>query len=574
MLDRRDLFAKAGAAGMLMAPGVAAQASGGGGVANNVAATLETLRAAPPSLALMLYDGAIFVWKFGDYGRLPLGPADNVNVVAQNETPAATGAWVRQSQILSVRTFGAIEGAAGSAKTNTAAFRRAIDAAAALSVPLHLEGGVYMLDASGAASGGVNFARAGLHIKGGGATLRFKGAGRAFVLDQGGRDGDFLEGISVEDVTIVGEPGVTDGFYSRGVVRSSFRNIKVLDVGGKAFWIRHGVSCHYDGLQYSAHPGGAKRPAVAATHGLYVDNNGAGYYTANCTFTNPVMENFPGVGCQIADGSGNLFVGGTFEGCETGLVVTAPSNDNTFAKIWMEANTASDAVVSGNGNGFLGPKFLSFSFSGPNVRITSESKGTWFAGGGYVRFVDIAEGSSGTTFHQVGVDENAGGAIGFQGRGKYTRIGCQKIRGGAEVVGAYADIVGAVESIGAAGDWSPRLVSARGAISQNAATTKGTFHKIGPLVFAQCFIEVDKASSPAGELSIGQLPYRSAFRQPGAVQATGLQASAADALQVHVDRGGARLVLTKLSGGVAAAMGADIKPGSTIAASITYTVAD
>lgn len=577
MLDRRNLFFRAGATGLLGLPGAASGASRVSGApesTGNVAANLGQLRAAPISNVAMIYDGAIFSWIPGDYSKPPLGPADDVTVVKQDAVPLTTGAWVRQSSILSVRIFGAISGPSGTPAANTVAFKRAIAAAATLGLPLHLEGGTYLLDADGAQSGGINFARAGLHIKGDGAILRFGGTGRAFVLDQEGGNGAFLEGMSVEDITIVGGPGVTDGFYSCGVVRSVFRNIAVLDVGGKAFNIRHGVSCHYDSLKYSALQRGRPAPPVFATHGLYIDNNGAGYYTADCVFTNPVMESFPGVGCQVADGSGNLFLAGTFEGCGTGLVISQRSSDNTFVKAWMEANTAADAVISGNNNGFLGPKFMSFSFSGPNVRIAADGKGTWFAGGGYVRHVHMAAGSSGTTFNQVGVDENAGGAIGFQGPGNYTRTNCAKIGATNNVVGAYDDIIGPVQSIGADGTWRPVLTPGGGTITQNAGLTHGTYHRIGKLVFAQCFIHVDSARSPAGGLSIGGLPHVSALRQPGSVHATQLRPSATDPLQVRADPGSATLALSKLSGGVAADMAADIKAGTTLTVSIVYTAAD
>lgn len=541
--------------------------------AAHFAADLSELRAAPVSNVSMIYNGAIFSWMPGDFSKPPLGPADDVIVIKQNDTPLTAGAWVRQSGALSVRMFGAISGLLASPAANTAAFKRAIAAAAAMGFPLNLEGGIYLLDADGEPSGGVNFAQERLHIQGGGAKLRFRGAGRAFVLDQDGKNGAFLEGMSVEDITIIGEAGVTDGFYARGIVRSVFRNIEVLDVGGKAFHIKHGVSCHYDSLKYSARPAGKPAPPVFATHGLYIDNNGAGFYTANCVFTNPVMEGFPGIGCQVEDGTGNLFIAGTFESCATGLVISRRSGDNSFVKLWMEANSVADAIISGSDNGFLGSKFISFSFSGPNVQITADGKGTWFAGGGYVRYVHMAAGSSGTTFHQVGVDENLSGTIGFQGPGGYTRIGCKKIGRTNDVTGAYDDIVGPVEAIGIGGAWIPVLTPAQGSITQNAKLTQGSYHKIGALVFAQCHVAVDSVRSPGGELSIAGLPYAPAVRQAGSVRATQLQPSAAAPLQVHADPGSTKLLLSKLAAGVAADMAADIKAGTTLTVSIVYITA-
>jgi hypothetical protein len=568
----------AGLSGLLGLPSAAGRTGGASPAsapANVVAANLEQLRAASPSNVSMIYNGAIFSWTGGDHRRPPLGPVDDVMVVKQDDTSPAVGAWVRQSNLLSVKTFGAVSGPLGSPAANTTAFRRALAAAAALGFPLHLDGGTYLLDADEAASGGVNFARPGLQIRGGGATLRFNGKGRAFVLIASLGPGGYLGGMSIDDIIIVGNAGVTDGFYSSGVVRSVFRNIEVRNVSAKAFNIKHGVANQYDSLRYSTND---SPQSYKPTHGIYLDNNDAsnetGYYTANCTFTNTVMEGFPGTACHIEDGSGNLFLGGTFEGCATGLVVSKRSNDNMFVKVWMEANTVTDAVISGNSNGFLGPKFISFSFSGPNVQITDDGAGTWFAGGGYLRFVNIAAGSSGTTFHQIGVDVNEEGTIGFQGPGRYTRIGCNKIGPRNTVVGAYEDILGQVETIGSKGVWAPRVASAEGSITQNDSLTQGSFHKIGALVFAQCHIHVDSVRSPAGDLTIAPLPHRSACHQPGSAQVSGLQASATEFMQVHVNIGSVALSLTKLSGGRAMPMGGDVKAGTTIAASIVYTAVD
>lgn len=401
--------------------------------------------------------------------------------------PAGTGAVARtvQSELrdwIKPHQFGADP---TGAVNSDDAFNAAIDYAVSVGRGLDLMGGSFKLS-----SGAVNFARAGPHIRGGGATLTFTGTGRAFVLDQGGADGEFLEGMSVEDIVIVGNANTTDGFYARGVVRSVFRNIEVRNVGGKAFHIKHGVSSHYDGLRYS--------PAVGetayATHGLYLDNNGAGYYTANCLFSNPIMEDFAGVGCQLADATGNLFHGGTFEACTTGLVISAASDHNRFDSLWCEANTSADVVVSGNLNGFINPR-LGSSSSGLNVQIQADGDGTWFAGGGYIRAVSMASGSIGTTFHGVGVDENLSGTIGFQGTGSYSRVGVKKIDGSLNVVGMYDDVIGNTGTF-------TLTVDQGGAV---AATASASYSKVGRnvTVTGDCAIT---GSGSAASIVVGGLP--------------------------------------------------------------------
>ncbi len=328
-------------------------------------------------------------------------------------------------------------GAAGDGATNDTTAFNAMLAAIDGTVIVDLGGQSYLLDADGAASGGVNFAAAGLVIRGGGATLNYTGAGKCFVLDQGGVDGEFLEGMAVSDLVIVGNASATDGFYSRGIVRSNFRNIEVRVVGNKAFNIKHGVSNLYDSLKYSPSAG----EAATATWGLYLDENGIGYYTANCTFINAVSEDFAGIGCDLASASGNLFIGGTFEGCTTGLIVEDGCRDNGFLRTWFESNASADAVIGGNGTHFGGCKFLSAS-SNANVQVGATAAGTSFTAGGYIRWIDLAPGSLATSFHQAGIDENTGGTLAIQGTGPYTRIGCTKIDGNGNSVGLYSDVLG------------------------------------------------------------------------------------------------------------------------------------
>lgn len=140
--------------------------------------------------------------------------------------------------------------------------------------------------------------------------LRYRGRGQAFVLDQGGTDGAFIENLWIKDIVIIAGPGVTDVFHSQGVVRFTAHNIEVRDVGDKVFSIRHGVSCRYDEMKYSP-PVGASVFATQifmsiARHrtlsgGLRIYQRGGG--------------DLPGAGCQLADVTGRPFSGSAFEAC-------------------------------------------------------------------------------------------------------------------------------------------------------------------------------------------------------------------------------------------------------------------
>ncbi|WBY06816.1 glycosyl hydrolase family 28-related protein [Sphingomonas sp. 7/4-4] len=90
----------------------------------------------------------LFIWTEGDYSGPPKGPADDINIVKQDDTALTVGAWVRQQadaisfkldaigstrrptstklgDVVSVYDFGAI---GDGEEDDTAAFQAAIDA--------------------------------------------------------------------------------------------------------------------------------------------------------------------------------------------------------------------------------------------------------------------------------------------------------------------------------------------------------------------------------------------------------------------------------------------------------------
>lgn len=329
---------------------------------------------------------------------------------------------------LSVLDYGASTNA--TAVVNTAAFVSAVAAAISQNKSLEIPAGTYLLTANG-----VNFAGQGLTIFGHGndTILQFTGTGQGFVLN-GGADGAGVGAMSVSNLRIVGNPNITDGFYQAGVFRSTFRNIEVRECNNNAFTILHGVSNQYDTLKYSTNEAAQ---TTTPSNGLVLNNNGTGAYTADCTFINCIMEGFPGRGCYIVDGSGNVFVGGTFEGVAKGLEISALSARNKFVNVWLEANTTNDAEIYGNFNMFDGCYFGSTS-SSLNIQLVTAG-GTVF-NGGFIRAVNMQVTSSDTTFLGCGLSDNAG--LAFQGIGTYKRLGCTKLDVNAAVVGIFNDVVG------------------------------------------------------------------------------------------------------------------------------------
>ena len=411
-----------------------------------------------------------------------------VGHIAAGTGAVATTVQTKLRESVSVKDFGAAIG--GTAAANTAAFNLAITDCKTNDKALEIVGGPYALTA-----GGVDFAGQGLQIIGvGPAILQFEGTGRGFVLN-GGTAGSGIGEMSVENILIIGGPNITDGFYSTGVWRSTFKNIEVRECNNNAFTILHGVSSTYTNLKYSTN---AAAQTTKPTKGLVLNSNGTGYYTADCTFINCIMEGFPGRGCYIVDGSGNVFVGGTFEAVGIGLEISAPSIRNKFVNVWFEANTTNDAEVYGDSNIFDGCNFGSAP-SSLNVQLVTAG-GTVF-NGGFIRAVNMQVTSSDTTFLGCGLSDNAG--LAFQGVGTYKRFGCTKLDVTAAVVGTFND------TVGEAGSWTPAFASAGGGTQGAATLAFGRYVLIGNMCYITGRMNIAKGTLAAGAVSISGLPFGS-----------------------------------------------------------------
>jgi hypothetical protein len=302
---------------------------------------------------------------------------------------------------------------------------------------------------------GTNFAANFLQIIGiGRPLLKFVGTGPGFVLDAGAM-GERRDGMLVANLLVEGGAGITDACFWRGIVRSVFSNIIAYNCTSKAFHIPFAVSNEYSNIMYSGNMYAASNTPSDA---FYLTESGPGYYCADNTFINCVGEDFPGISCNIHKGSGNKFVGGTFEAAGIGLRVSEGSDRNSFDSVWFEANVSRDIEISGHTSRFNDCYFGSMP-SGPNVEIVTGT-GTVITGG-YCRTANLQSTSRDTLFVGVGLDQNLSGTLGITGVGSYKRIGCTSVDSSLAVVAALPDIIGESSS------WTPLL-------SQGVAVTNTT----------------------------------------------------------------------------------------------------
>lgn len=77
---------------------------------------LAGLKAANIDLAQVVYDNAPFIWQMGDF----TGEDDEINVVASNNVPLTSGAWVRQNAAKIATTDGTVQADLDARPTSTA----------------------------------------------------------------------------------------------------------------------------------------------------------------------------------------------------------------------------------------------------------------------------------------------------------------------------------------------------------------------------------------------------------------------------------------------------------------------
>lgn len=271
-----------------------------------------------------------------------------------------------------------------------------------------------------------------------GTVLKHTGSGIAFVIDGGAEGGPGLRyGLRISDLIIDGNEDTTVGFYSRGAVHTVVRNVRVRNCTDKAFWIRHGVSNLYDSCICS---GNGDPMDYWPEYGFFIDKNGDGYYTADCTFLNPIAEAFgdfggtwEGYGFYIADGSGNTVLGGTFEAVGTGIYIGSTSRHNSFDGIWMEGNEDNDIVDEGTANSFINMHCSSIVTN----NVVARGTGASFYGG-YIRGANLNAASNDTYFAGVAFANT----VGISGTGSYRTSGCYRVGASFEYIGTVPDRLG------------------------------------------------------------------------------------------------------------------------------------
>ena len=391
------------------------------------AETLADLKASPSTGGVVVFlteagrEGA-FTVRSGDYSAaVAADPGEGMFVTADDALPTAK-VWARvDTTFLHPLMFGA-EGQSDC----TQAFLDCLAAADYLGKPMH----ILERSLSYPVQAGTNWAAAGRSILGvGHPIIEALGFGPIFKCDVGDAVGANASGLTLKSLILKGNADTIDGLYMRGMVHAEVDDIEVRNVRGAispgvtpysaAFNIIFAVASVFKDLQYRPDTFGQ---AYKADAGLLLDHSSDGYYVADTTFINPRMEGGIDRGIWLKNGCGNLFLGGTSEGCGVGVDIdNGDCNRNKFVNLWCEANSTQDLVVRGQLNIFDACNFQSAG-SANTVEIPN-GKATRFRDS-YVRHANLQSPSANTIFDGCIFSDHP--SLGITGIGPYRTYGCVK----------------------------------------------------------------------------------------------------------------------------------------------------
>ena len=275
----------------------------------------------------------------------------------------------RSTDSVNAREFGVI----GNGVANDTAALALVKAAAMAGTLIHFTKGTYLTSLPLNFTSAVNItADPGTRIK--------LTAAAAYVaqidLTQGGAFWGY--GASIDDIIFDGGGFCADGLVLKGVVSSSFRNIRTTNVTGAGLRLAWAQCCNFENYSCSRN---IEAFTTTPANGVLVD----GQTSSANIFTNIAVEHVSGSGIKAHSLINTVFMNGTSEGnavgIEFGEAVEAGRTcvGNIVVGMDLEVNAVSDIILrlTANANNFYG---LQAGFASPAVQLLGSSNNL-FSGG-------------------------------------------------------------------------------------------------------------------------------------------------------------------------------------------------
>jgi len=240
--------------------------------------------------------------------------------------------------------------------------------------------------------------------------FQYSGTGNAVTIDGTGQPHAGVYDMEFSGVTVDAPATALDAYFIKNCHHSRFRKLKVRGCGSSSAGIEvNGCVCStFESPEVSPNAdGGWYSGAMPQTGMLFSGETGA--QASYCTVLNPVMEGLAktttGCGIELLGALGNIFIGGTAEGCTTGISTATAADGcsrNKFFGTDLEANTTYDIYEQGDFNEYHGVDSLLL------AQVISGSVRCLFEGGTY-QSIQVALGAISTTFSNTTFNRQANG---------------------------------------------------------------------------------------------------------------------------------------------------------------------
>jgi len=175
--------------------------------------------------------------------------------------------------------------------------------------------------------------------------LQYTGTGNAVILDAG--NSALIYNVTMGDFIVNCPSTANNGVFLRSVHHSNLTfNIKGAGTTYAGFYTQFSVASVFN-ITVSVNESGwylGAKPAI----GINLGQRNAGETTSYCTFINPVVEG-PSIGIQLSNTLGNIFLGGTSEGCSSyGVYGLTDCSADLFMGTDFEVNTIADVYILGS----------------------------------------------------------------------------------------------------------------------------------------------------------------------------------------------------------------------------------
>lgn len=186
--------------------------------------------------------------------------------------------------------------------------------------------------------------------------FRYTGTGNAFVIDDSSLVGLYGLYIGPNPIIIEAPTTAQNGVFLKGVHHSELHfNVRGAGATYAGMRIEFAVCSSFPNFTVSNNENGGVQGwylAAKPKYGIYLTERNPGETASYCMFNNPILEGTE-IGAYLDKAMGNIFVGGTMEGCtDKGAYLAAGAFANKWYGTDFEANVVHDIYCLGRQNQF------------------------------------------------------------------------------------------------------------------------------------------------------------------------------------------------------------------------------